>query len=326
MKNCNRALFWILGFFLLGFLFHKVGADKIWKNLHLMGWGFIPVLGISLLWNLCNTWAWAVCFHQGDRPSFFRLLWTKLCAEAIGNITPISHLGGEVAKVYMLRRQIGVLVGLPSLVVNKTIEMVSGLGFVFVGAVIAFEKISMPEEMRMGILIVLLAGGLGMAGIVLKQRKNTFGWLFDILEKFQLSFLEGKRGKVEELDKNIAAFYKQNRNGFLVSLSLHTFSWVLSIVEIFVILWILDESISMFSAFLLSSLSVVINSAFFFVPSGVGVFEGGHMFLFHLLGLNAGLGLGVGIIRRIRKLFWIGIGFLMLVFKVPLIRQFSDGV
>jgi uncharacterized membrane protein YbhN (UPF0104 family) len=76
---------------------------------------------------------------------------------------------------------------------------------------------------------------------------------------------------------------------------------------------LLGYPVSFVAAFLLTSLSLVINSAFFFIPSGVGVFEGGHVFLFHLLGLDPGLGLGVGIIRRIRKVFWILMGFLVLL-------------
>ena len=66
------------------------------------------------------------------------------------------------------------------------------------------------------------------------------------------------------------------------------------------------------TAYLLTALSVIINTAFFFVPSGVGVFEGGHVFLFHLLGLDAGIGLAVGLLRRVRKVFWVVVGFMMI--------------
>ena len=46
---------------------------------------------------------------------------------------------------------------------------------------------------------------------------------------------------------------------------------------------------------------------------GVGVFEGGHVFLFHLLGLDSGLGLAVGLLRRLRKVFWVVVGFFLIL-------------
>jgi uncharacterized membrane protein YbhN (UPF0104 family) len=71
---------------------------------------------------------------------------------------------------------------------------------------------------------------------------------------------------------------------------------------------------------------MIINTAFFFIPSGVGVFEGGHVFMFHLLGLDSGLGLAVGLLRRIRKVLWVLIGFLMLAIsaRIRATRAKSD--
>jgi uncharacterized membrane protein YbhN (UPF0104 family) len=115
------------------------------------------------------------------------------------------------------------------------------------------------------------------------------------------------------MDRNIAAFYRRDRRGFLTSLGLHGLSWVFGVAEVFYILSVLGQPLPLVSAFLFCSLSLIINTAFFFVPSGVGVFEGGHVFLFHLLGLGTGLGLAVGIIRRIRRVFWVLVGVFLLL-------------
>ena len=65
-------------------------------------------------------------------------------------------------------------------------------------------------------------------------------------------------------------------------------------------------------AFLITSLTVIINSLFFFMPSNIGVLEGGQVFLFLALGLAPAHGLSLGIVKRIRKLLWIGAGWLFL--------------
>ena len=314
MEQLRRIFFWAVGFFLLGLLLHRVGVETVWTYLWLMGWGYVPVLVISLGWHVSNTWAWGACFDSKEsRPGFWTLFWTKLSGEAVGNVTPAAYVGGEVAKAYMLRSKVTVTRGLPSLVVNKTIEVISGLVFALMGAVVVVMEFSLPQEVQIGLGVVLFLGTLGIGLAVLTQRQNTFGWFLNVLGRFRFSFLERHREKFEEIDRNIAAFYRHNRSGFLVSLVLHVWSWVLGVVEVYVILSLLGYPVSFVAAFLLTSLSLVINSAFFFIPSGVGVFEGGHVFLFHLLGLDPGLGLGVGIIRRIRKVFWILMGFLVLL-------------
>ncbi len=318
MKQKHRVLFWSLGLLLLGLLFYRVGVEDVWTYVQTMGWGYIPVLGISLLWNLSNTWAWAACFGQRgeQRSGFWTLFRTKLGGEAVGQVMPVS-VAGEVAKAYMLRAQVSVTRGLPSVVINKTTEFISGLGFVLLGAVVAVRQFSLPVAVQKGLAVGLLLATLGIVAGVLKQRQNAFGWILNLLKRLRLPFLEGRRQKVEEMDRNIAAFYRQNWRGFLISLGLHSLSWVLGTLEVYFILRWLGQPLPFVSAFLLCSLSVIINTAFFFIPSGVGVFEGGHVFLFHLLGLGSGLGLAVGVIRRIRKIFWVLLGFLLLLPGIP---------
>ena len=65
-------------------------------------------------------------------------------------------------------------------------------------------------------------------------------------------------------------------------------------------------------AFLITSLTVIINSLFFFMPSNIGVLEGGQVFLLTTLGLNPAIGLSLGIAKRMRKTFWIFVGWLFL--------------
>jgi hypothetical protein len=57
---------------------------------------------------------------------------------------------------------------------------------------------------------------------------------------------------------------------------------------------------------------VIINSLFFFMPSNIGVLEGGQVFLFLTLGLNPTVGLSLGIVKRMRKILWISVGWLFL--------------
>ena len=48
------------------------------------------------------------------------------------------------------------------------------------------------------------------------------------------------------------------------------------------------------------------------MPSNIGILEGGQVFLLSTLGLAPALGLSLGIIKRMRKIFWITLGWLFL--------------
>jgi uncharacterized protein (TIRG00374 family) len=309
----------------LGILVHQVGLELVCEHITKLGWRIVPVFGIAFSWHVSNTFAWQACFDKDDptRPGFWRLFKTKLSGEAIGNVSPASHIGSELAKAYMLRRRMSVTKGLPSVVVNKTIEVVSGLVFAFTGTLLAFQVFPIEPEIRTGLLAALAVTGAGIGIAVARQRRNTFGWLLDLLKRLKITFLEKRREKIQEIDRNIAAFYRQNPKGFLISLGFHVLSWFLGAFEVYYILGILGKPLTFSTAYLLTSLSMIINTAFFFIPSGVGVFEGGHVFLFHLLGLDSGLGLAVGLLRRIRKVFWVVVGFLVLIISAR-IRAYRE--
>ena len=315
-SKIGRLLLWGVGLVLLGILVQQVGLDQVREHISRLGWQIVPVVSIALSWHVSNTFAWQACFDPGpDRPGFWRLFVTKLSGEAVGNVSPASHVGSELAKAYMLRSRMSVTKGLPSVVVNKTIELVSGLLFAFTGTLLAFRAFPIEPQIRTGLLVALGVTGLAIVVAVARQRQNTFGWFLNLLNRLGITFLEKRREKIEETDRNIAAFYRRNPRGFIVSLLFHILSWILGAYEVYYILGILGEDLPFTTAYLLTSLSLIINTAFFFIPSGVGVFEGGHVFLFHLLGLDPGLGLAVGLLRRIRKVFWVVVGFLMMMVR-----------
>ncbi|MEE3338974.1 MAG: lysylphosphatidylglycerol synthase domain-containing protein, partial [Candidatus Latescibacterota bacterium] len=119
----------------------------------------------------------------------------------------------------------------------------------------------------------------------------------------------------------ISLFYREHKLRFFLVLLFHTLGWMLGVCETFVILESLNTGVGFDIAFLITSLAVVINSLFFFMPSNIGVLEGGQVFLFLTLGLDPATGLSLGIIKRMRKIFWIGLGWL---FLAQLSRSFQS--
>ena len=141
-----------------------------------------------------------------------------------------------------------------------------------------------------------------------------FTSLLRFLKRFglHLEALESRMAKAVSIDENISRFYRESKGRFCLVMLFHAAGWMLGACETYVILRALGATIEFDVAFLITSLTLLINSLFFFMPSNIGVLEGGQVFLLMTLGLDPTMGLSLGIIKRMRKIFWIGLGWLFL--------------
>lgn len=321
MKQEAYILLWLLGLACLGVLLHQLGEPEVWRHVVMMGWGYVPIIGITLAAYVNNVFAWRESFDCGtERPRLRPLLWVKLVGEALGNVMPASQISKEVAKVMMLRERMGVTAGVSSLVLTKTGEMVSGVLFVVGGVLAGLHRYVFPEEIQWALFAALTIAVVGAAFTVVRQRRDPFTGLVNLLARMRISFVARFRNRAAEIDRNLAAFYRLKGWRLAGLLGMHLATWGLGTLEIYVILHVLGEPMPFVSVYLFHSLMMVINVIFGFVPYGMGVFEGGHVFLFHLMGLEPGTGLAVGIVRRIRKIFWMLFGLLLLLLGPRTIR------
>lgn len=321
MKQEAYILLWLLGLACLGVLLHQLGEPAVWQHVVMMGWGYVPIIGITLAAYMNNVCAWRESFDSGtERPRMRPLLWVKLVGEALGNVMPASQISKEVAKVMMLRERMGVTAGVSSLVLTKTGEMVSGVLFVLGGVLAGLHRYVFPEEIRWALFAALTIAVGGGVLTVVRQRRNPFTGLVNLLVRMRITSVARYRDRAAEIDRNLAVFYRLNGWRLAGLLGMHLVTWGLGTLEIYVILHVLGEPMPLVSVYLFHSLMMVINVIFGFVPYGMGVFEGGHVFLFHLMGLEPGTGLAVGIVRRIRKIFWMLFGLLLLLLGSRTIR------
>ena len=321
MKQEAYILLWLLGLACLGVLLHQLGEPEVWRHVLMMGWGYVPIIGITLAAYMNNVFAWRESFDGGsERPRMRPLLWVKLVGEALGNVMPAAQIGKEVAKVMMLRERMGVTAGVSSLVLTKTGEMVSGVLFVLGGVLAGLNRFVFPEEIRWALFTALTIAVAGVVLTVVRQRRDPFTGLVNLLLRMRITYAVRFRDRAAEVDRNLAAFYRMNGWRLAGLLGMHLLTWGLGTLEIYVILQVLGEPLPLVSVYLFHSLMMVINVIFGFVPYGMGVFEGGHVFLFHLMGLEPGTGLAVGIVRRIRKIFWMLFGLLLLLLGSRTIR------
>ncbi len=310
----SRFLFLAMGLSLLVYLLWRVGVRSVLGQVLLIGWGILPALLVSLAVKCSNTLAWRMAFPpDGSRPSFCRLLAVYLAADVV-NLLPTANLGGELAKSYLLRTETPVPESASAVVANKTVEAITGIVFAAAGVGLALSSLPLVERLRSGLIVAVFVVGSAVGLAFLLQRRRPIGRLLGFLGhlRIRIGALERRRDAVERMDAHLSGFYTTHRRRFLICTLLHFGSWILGVLEVFLIIRFMGQDVAFTTVFLLVALAFVVKAAFFFVPAGIGAFEAGQTYLFYLLGMAPALGLSVALVQRFRQVLWMGSGLALL--------------
>ncbi len=307
-----------LGILLLGYLIGSLGSDQIMRHLSVLKWTFPQVLILAFSWHITNTIAWRFAFVPDSQlPGITALFKGKLAGEAVSQITPLANLGGEPLKAYLLRKKTSSSDALAAVVVNKAAQTLTGIAFSALGLSMVFLRGDLPLAIPVPIkasLTLLMILAVVVVIVVWKKQTHLFSSILNIIRKLGITTvrMEQRMDNALRIDDRIQQFYTNHKFRFMVVLFFHSLGWMLGACETYVILRTLEPSFDFPIAFLITSLTVIINTLFVFMPSNIGVLEGGQVFLMTTLGINPAIGLSLGITKRMRKTFWLFVGWIFL--------------
>jgi uncharacterized protein (TIRG00374 family) len=305
----------LLGIALLTALLFQIGLKNVADQLGRLKWSFLLIFSISIPIHLFNTLGLSFCLPLKIRPGFMRLFWIRLAGEAIN--APTAYVGGEPAKAYLLKSSMPLADAISAVVLAKTLNVVSEAIFLMVGVLLACFFFPIPFVIKATSLFIV-CGFVGMSlWFITIQRRGFMDPLFQFLDRrgFKISFLEKRREKILEVDHRWLQFYTVYKKDFILSLSCHLLAWMFVAMETFLIVSILIGNVANFKeVYVIETFTLIIQGLVFFVPAGMGVAEGGYVAIFSLLGMGEGLGLTLGIIKRLRKMVWIALGIAVMPF------------
>jgi len=315
MKKWIKRVFLLLGIGVLVWLINELGWQELLNNLKKIGWWGIPILALAVIWNIFHTLAWhQILKFMGHRLPLFQLFKLKLIAEAVNQVAPSANLGGDTARAYLIRSEgVPITDGLPSVMIDKTIDYITKMLFNIIGLAASLFLITIPPMYLWGcvayLLIVLILNGLwvafqvkGLSSSVMKIAK----WIPPLLK-----FLESKKSQMATLDQTLKKSYTEGISSLMKAGIYHTIGRTLGVFEVMLITWLLGIPIPFIEAFFFITVVNVVMGAFFLVPGQTGVIEAAQVEILKQLGYKAEIGLGVGIVRRIRKLIFTGVGLLL---------------
>ena len=200
---------------------------------------------------------------------------------------------------------------------NLFYSLVTGI-FLVLGALTLLRSFVIDEGVALTInLLIAALAVLIILGIIMVIRQwhfasETLEWLYQrgILK----NLLENGRLDVRLFENLIYGFYRQHPRRFLPICLLQAVYHILGIAEVWYILSRLSDTLpSLLNAFLLESVSRLITILFKLIPFMIGVDEAGAQFVGETVGLAAGVGVTIAIIRKGRILFWTAVGMALIV-------------
>jgi uncharacterized membrane protein YbhN (UPF0104 family) len=299
------------GALLFVYLLLKIGLNTVLAQLARFGPWFLALIALGLGWLFIQACAWHLVQAAHFRPvpllSLFR---AKIISDSLNALIPSASVGGDAARAFMIRRHVPLTEGIPGVLVDKTIEFSAGVLFLATGFLLSLLFVDLPRWMDVAAAACLGGSALGIAALILVQRKGAL-WTLRRLAKVvpRIGRFAAKReDKVRDLDRNLRLAYGHPNGRTVAAAALHYAARYLGAAEVFVILRVLGHPVTFIQAVFIAAGVSIVNTAFFLVPGHLGIMESAHVLILRSLGFSAGLGLGVGVIRRIRKLATIAVG------------------
>src|SRR3989440_2019695 len=325
-SHAKRSVAWaqtmafVLGAALLVYVVRKIGVQPIFTALSHVGWGFFLVVALNGLRHMLRTIAMRLSVTPEHRRfTFLQAFAARLGGESMSFLTFAGPLLGEATKVALLRKRVPLVHGVPALVVDNLLYNLSVVLVIFSGACLMLFAYPVPTIARDVLIVIASFSFLGLiaAAMATRRRVTLLTNIIDRLARrgFRPKFLRTRRHHIYRVELTVYSFYKRRTAAFFGMVGLDLTSHVASVVEVYVTLKMLGFGPSIGAAYIIESLTKVINFAFGFVPATIGVYEGGTEIILKSLGFAAAAGMTLAIVRKAAIIFWTVIGVLIITWR-----------
>src|ERR1051325_11264409 len=321
-----QAIAFVLGALLLWYVIRRVGVQPIFTALSRVGFGFFIVVALNGLRHVLRTISMRISVPKEHRRfSFMQAFAARLGGESMSFLTFAGPLLGEPTKIALLRKRVPLVHGVPALVVDNLLYNLSVVLVVFGGALLMLLAYPVPAVAREALIIIAVCALMGLIAATMATRKRVtlLTSFIDRLARrgFRPKFLRTRRHHIYRVELTVYAFYKRRRPAFFSMIALDLASHVTSVFEVYITLKLLGFVPRVGAAYIIESLTKVINFAFAFVPGTIGVYETGNGIILRTLGYTAAIGVALAIVRKAAIIFWTVIGVLIITWRALTVQK-----
>jgi hypothetical protein len=319
----------VLGSILFAYALQRAGTADILDGIRRVGWGLLAVLALGGVRFVLRAACWRLCvpdvggrskdrpLRHEERPLPFLRAWSAfLAGDAVGNVTPLGLLASEPTKIFLTRHHLATRESISSLALENLVYAASVVAMIGIGVGVLLTEIDVPppwQAIGVGVLVAL-----GVAAVVVNRLlRGTWDDARGARPRW--------REKLAGVRIAIVGFSAEYRSRLWQVFALELGFHALAVLEIYITLqWLVGvSSVTVPQAIVFETLNRVVTVAFKFVPFRIGVDEALSGALAPVLAVDPAAGVTLAVVRKIRNLFWSGVG-LAIVVAHPARRAASD--
>lgn len=292
----------LLGLTALALMMAWQGFGAVAGILVSSGWGLLLLPLVWLPSLALGAAAWRLLFPVGGSPRQLRAMCAMWMGRSVNTLLPTASVGGEVvkARVLALWGTVAADAG-ASVVVDKTVQALSLVLWALVGIGLMMSR-SANDALAAAAMAGVALIACGVFGFIAAQRAGMFGFLARSAVRVSgFAKRSGLAAGADEVDAALHALYR--RPGCIaIAVSVRFVGRLLLTAEIWLAAYLMGHPITLLEALMLKSMASAVRGAFFVVPSGIGVQEGGYVVVGALAGLSPEFMLALSLATRVREL------------------------
>jgi len=318
MNRKYKIILFAAGIGIFIYLLLDYGLSNVLINLHKTGWYFVPIVSVWFFVYLLN----AVAFHfvLADRNSkipFLKLFSLTISGFAINYITPVVGLGGEPYRIAELKEQIGTSKAVSATILYTMVHFLSSFVFWILIIFLALTFLSITYTTKISLIVALVVFAIIVYLFISLHKTGLVGTLLNIILKIpfinKLAMpLAKKENSIQKIDKQITDLYLKRKSDFLFALLFEVIARIISSFEYLFILHAIGIEITFLEALYINAVSAFVINLFFFMPLELGSREGGLILVLETLKMTSSIGIYIGLASRLRELFWILLGLVLI--------------
>ena len=294
----------LIGALLFIYAIRAVGWSNVLSGINRVGWGLVPILALSGLRFVLRAAAWRMCMPPHAQFTLRQAFAAFLSGDAVGNVTPLGLFASEPTKVFLVRHRLATREAASSLAVDFVIYSISAVTMILVGLLVLLAKLPLTlgaREVVVGAMVVLVAGVFfvvwKLRGTWDPSRGERPPW----------------RARLAAFRESIHAFSAGDPSRLWRVFGLDLLFQAAAVTEVYLTLrWLLPTPPTVAEAIMFSALDRGMLIAFKFIPFRLGIDEFLSGGLASALTWDPATGVAVALIRKVRSIFWVGVGLVLI--------------
>jgi uncharacterized membrane protein YuzA (DUF378 family) len=267
---------------------------------------------------LAKTCAWRKAFTCDITGlSWSRSFVAQLISDGIGQLGVAGKVVGEGARVSLLGRAVPLSNTLSAGAIDGALHAFSAVVVTVLGisAVLMIGPVSVRWRVYAGLLIAVLLSAVILAAIALRNRWQLVGHATRAIGRLPRlhTWVSDKQPIIDSAEDNLLSFRDEAPGAFWATLIFNLLWHMLAVLEVYIILRFMGAGFTVGGAFIVESLTKVINLVGALNPGNFGTYEGGSMLIAKMFGVTSTTGLTLALCRRARTVFWAGVGAMCVI-------------